>query len=71
MSIIISPLFTDARGALGGVVIYKACGQVRMRTKPFSFRDKKATSRLHNGRNLRIVSGCIAYLPPFLPAPGV
>ncbi len=41
MSIIISPLFTDARGALGGVVIYKACGQVRMRTKPFSFRDKK------------------------------
>ena len=53
MSIIISPLFTDARGALGGVVIYKACGQVRMRTKPFSFRDKKSDKQIAQRQKLK------------------
>lgn len=65
MSIIISPLFTDARGALGGVVIYKACGQVRMRTKPFSFRDKKSDKQIAQRQKLKNCLGMYRVLTPF------
>lgn len=46
MGIISSPLFNDASGSLGNIVIYKVKNQIRIRAKPLSHRDKKSSKQL-------------------------
>lgn len=46
MGIITSPLFTEARGSLGNIIIYKVGDQIRIRTKPLTHRDKKSVRQL-------------------------
>ncbi len=70
MSIITSPLFTEASGTLGNFIIYKVRGQIRMRSKPGAYSDKKAPGRFHSGRNSKIAFTFIAYSIAFLSVPG-
>lgn len=53
MSIITSPLFTEARGTLGNVIIYKVGDQIRMRTKPLAHRDKKSDRQIAQRKKLK------------------
>ncbi|MDE5639803.1 MAG: hypothetical protein K2I47_08510, partial [Odoribacter sp.] len=53
MGIITSPLFTEARGTLGNVIIYKVGDQIRMRTKPLAHRDKKSDRQIAQRKKLK------------------
>lgn len=53
MGIITSPLFTEARGSLGNVVIYKVGNQIRMRSKPLVHHDKKSDRQIAQRQKLK------------------
>lgn len=53
MGIILSPLFTDAKGTLGNIVIYKVKNQVRIRTKPAKHRDRKSPRQLNQRAKMK------------------
>lgn len=53
MGIISSPLFNDASGSLGNIVIYTVKGQVRIRAKTMGYRDKKSPEQLKQRLKLK------------------
>lgn len=53
MGIISSPLFNDASGSLGNIVIYKVKNQIRIRTKPLSHKDRKSHKQLTQRQKLK------------------
>ncbi len=53
MSIITSPLFTEASGTLGNFIIYKVRGQIRMRSKPGAYSDKKSARQVSQRQKLK------------------
>lgn len=53
MGIISSPLFTDAKGTLGNIIIYKVKNQVRIRAKPLVHKDRKSPKQLKQRAKLK------------------
>lgn len=64
MGIITSPLFTEARGTLGNIIIYKVGNQIRMRSKPLAHRDKKSAKQLAQRQKLKNCLGMYCALDP-------
>lgn len=54
MSIISSPLFNEHRGKLGNVIFYKVKNQMRVRTNPLVFKDKKSPEQLKQRQKLKM-----------------
>lgn len=46
MSTISSPLFTEAKGSIGEVIIYTVKRKVRIRSKPAQYKDKKSNKQV-------------------------
>lgn len=53
MSTISSPLFTEAKGSIGEVIIYTVKRKVRIRSKPAQYKDKKSNKQVSQRSSMK------------------
>lgn len=62
MSITKSSLFSELKGSLGNIIIYEVDGQIRLRSKPGSYRDCKSEEQLKQRNRLKGAAGFYRFL---------
>ncbi len=62
MGVILSSLFSEAKGGLNNIIIYTVKGQVRIRSKSLVFRDKKSPKQLLQRGKLKGALGLYQHL---------